>query len=88
VRLPAAINSTTAEGLVERKKLMPGVYLGEMLVEVLHGCVITSVLNANKKEDNITEPAVNVTKVDSGEPWIPDPKGPAERDKSRYESFK
>jgi hypothetical protein len=76
VRLPEEIESTTAKGFVERKKLMPGIYLGESLVNVLHGCVITSILNATEQEVKIPEPVVMVKKVDSGEPWIPDPKDP------------
>jgi hypothetical protein len=88
VRLLAEIKSTTAARLVEGKKLMQCVSLGESQVNVLYGCVITSVLNAIEKEVNITEPIVNATKVYSGEPWIPVPKDPAERDKSKCESVK
>jgi hypothetical protein len=84
VRLPAESGSTTAEGLVERKELMPGVYLAGSLVKVVNGCVITSVLNTTEKEVNITEPIVMVPEVDTGDPFIPDPKRHAEWDKSRY----
>ena len=38
VRLPAETGPITAEGLVERKELLPGVYLAESLVKVVNGC--------------------------------------------------
>jgi hypothetical protein len=85
VRLPAETGSTTAEGLVERKVLLPGVYLAGSLVKVVNGCVITIVLNTIEKEVNMPEPVVMVTEVDTGDSLIPDPKRPAECDKSRYE---
>jgi hypothetical protein len=67
VRLPAETEYATAEGLVERKELLPGVYIAGSLVKVVHGCVITSVLNTTEKEVNIPEPVVMVTNLDSGE---------------------
>jgi hypothetical protein len=85
VGFPAKTGSTTAEGLAERKKLLPEIHLAGSLVKVVNGCVITSVLNTTEKEVNITEPVVMVIKVDSGDPWIPDRKDRAERDKSRYD---
>jgi hypothetical protein len=85
VRLPAETESTTAEGLVERKELLPGVYIAGSLVKVVHGCVITSVLNTTEKEVKIPEPVFMVTNIDSDEPCRPDSKDPAEQDKSRYE---
>jgi hypothetical protein len=85
VRLQAETESTTAEGLVERKELLPGVYLAGSLVKVVHGCVITSVLNTTEEEVNIPEPFVMITKVDSGKPWILDSEDLTEMDKSRYE---
>jgi hypothetical protein len=81
-------SSTTAEGLVERKELLPGVYLAGSLVKVVNGCVITSVMNTTEKEVKMPEPVVMVTEVDTGDPLILDPKSPAECDKSRYESLK
>ena len=77
-------SSTTAEGLVERKELLPGVYLAESLVKVVNGCVITSVLNTSEKEVKMPEPVVMVTEVDTGDPLILDPKIPAECDKKEY----
>ena len=68
VRLPAETRSTTAEGLVERKELLPGVYLAKSLVKVVNGCVITSVLNATEKDIKMLEPVVIVTEVDTGYP--------------------
>jgi len=85
VRLPAETGSTTAEGLVERKKLLPGVYLAESLVKAVKGCVITSVLKTTEKEVSMPEPVVMVTEVDTGGPLILDPNSPQELDKSRYE---
>ena len=61
MRLPAETGSTTAEGLVDRKELLPGVYLAGSLVKVVNGCVITSVLNTTEKEVNMLEPVVVVT---------------------------
>jgi hypothetical protein len=86
VRLPEKTGSTNAEGLVERKEGMPGVYLAESPVKVVNGCAINSVLNTTEKEVNMPEPVVTVTEVDTGDPLIPDPKSPSERDQSRYES--
>ena len=83
VRLPAENGSTTAEGLLERKELLPGVYLAGSLVKVVNGCVITSVLNTTEKEVKMPEPVVMVTEVDTGDTLILDPKSPAECDKSR-----
>jgi hypothetical protein len=57
-------------------------------VKAVNGCVITSVLNTTEKEVNMSKPIVMVTGVDKGDPLVPDPKSPAEWDKSRYESFK
>jgi hypothetical protein len=85
VRLLAETGSATAEGLVEQKKLLPGVYLAGSLVKVVNGCVITSVINTTEKEVKIMEPIVMVTEGDTGDPLIPDPKRHAEWDKSRYE---
>jgi len=76
VRLPAETGSTTAEGLVERKELFPGVYLAGSLVKVVKGCVITSLLKTTEKEVNMPEPVVMVTEVGTGDPLIPDPKSP------------
>jgi hypothetical protein len=84
VRLPAETGSTTAEGLVEQKELLPGVYLAGSLVKVVNGCVITSVLNTTEKEVNI-QSVVIVTEVNTGDPLVPDSNSPAEWDKSRYE---
>jgi hypothetical protein len=64
---------------------LPGVYLAGSLVKVVNGCVITSVLNTTEKEVNMPEPVVMVTDVDTGDPLVPDPKSPVERDTSRYE---
>ena len=64
VRLPAETGATTAEGLVEQKELLPGVYLAGSLVKVENGCIITSVLNTTEKEVNMPEPVVMVTKLD------------------------
>ena len=85
VRLPAETGSTPAEGLVERKELLPGVYLAESLMKVVNGCIITSLLNATEKDVKMPEPVVMITDVDTGDPLILDPKSPAECDKSRYE---
>ena len=85
VRLPVETGSTTAEGLVERKELLPGVYLAGSLVKVVNGCVITSVLNTTEKEVIMAKSIVMVTGVDTGDPLIPDPKIHAEWDKSRCE---
>jgi hypothetical protein len=85
VMLPAENGSATAEGLVERKELLPGVYLAGSLVKVVNGCVITSVLNTTEKEVKMPEPVVMVTEVDIGDLLILDPKIPAECDKTRYE---
>jgi hypothetical protein len=60
VRLPAQTGSTAAEGLVERKELLPGVYLAGPLVRVVKGSVITSVLNTTEKEVNTQKPIVMV----------------------------
>ena len=87
VRLPAENESETAEGIVERKELMPGVYIAGSLVKVEHGCVITSVLNTTEKEINIPEPVVMVTKLDSEKPYLPNPNFPAEQHRSRYENL-
>ena len=76
VRLPADTGSTTAEGSVERKELLPGVYLVGSLVKVVKGCVITSGLKTTEKEVNTPEPVVMVTEVDTGDPLIPNPKSP------------
>jgi hypothetical protein len=54
VRLPAETGFTIAGGLVERKELLPGVYLAGSLVKVVNGCVTTSVLNATEKEVNMS----------------------------------
>jgi hypothetical protein len=86
VRLPAEPESKNAEGLVERKELLPRVYLAGSLVKVVNGCVITSVLNTTEKEVNMPKPVVMLTGVDTGDPLVPDPKSPAEWDNSRYES--
>ena len=58
--------STTAEGLVDRKELLPGVYLAGSLVKIVNGCVITSVLNTTEKEVNMPEPVVMVTELKIG----------------------
>jgi hypothetical protein len=47
--------------------------------------VITSVLNTTEKEVNMPKYVVILTGVDTGDPLVPDPKSPAEWDKSRYE---
>jgi hypothetical protein len=47
--------------LVERKELLPGVYLAGSLVKVAKECVITSVLNTTEKDVNMSEPVVMVT---------------------------
>jgi len=85
VRLPAETGSTTAEGLVERKKLLPGGHLAGSLVKVVNGCVITSVLNTTEKEVNMPKPVVMVTGVDTRDPLVPDPNSTTKWDKSRYE---
>ena len=85
MRLPAETGSTAVEGLVDGKELLPGLYLAGSLVKVLNECVITSALNTTEKEVNMPEPIVMIIEVDTWDRLIPDPKSPAEWDKSRYE---
>jgi hypothetical protein len=85
VRLPAENGSATAEGLVERKELLPGVYLAGSLVKVVNGCVMISLLNTTEKEVEMPEPVVMVTEVDTRNQLILDAKNPAKCDNSRYE---
>jgi hypothetical protein len=54
-------------------------------MKVLNGCVIVCVLIATQKEVNMPEPVLIVTEVDTGDPLLPDPKSPADWDKSRCE---
>jgi hypothetical protein len=54
-------------------------------VRVVYGCVTTSVLNTTEEEVNITEPVVRVTKLDTGDLMLPEPKSPANRYKCRDE---
>ena len=61
--------SATAEGLVERKELLLGVYVVGSLGKVVNGCVILSVLNTAEKEVKISEP-VMLTEVYTGGPLI------------------
>jgi len=85
VRLPAETGSTTVEGLVEGKELLPGIYLAGSLVKALNGCVITSALNTTEKEVNMPEPVFMITEVDTGDRLSSDSKSSAEWDKSSYE---
>ena len=85
VRLPAETGAATAEGLVERKELLPGVYLAGSLVKVENGCILTSVLNTTEKEVNMPKPVVMVTEVDNGDPLVSDPKSSTEWKESRDE---
>jgi hypothetical protein len=68
VILLSETGSTTADGLVEQKELLPGVYLAGSLVNVVNRCVITSELSTTEKEGNMSEPVVIVTEVDAGGP--------------------
>ena len=38
---------------VDRKELLPGLYLAASLVKVVNGCVITSVLNTTAKAEQL-----------------------------------
>ena len=70
MRSLAETGSTTAEGLVERKELLPWVYLTGSIVKVVNRCVISSVLNTTEKEVNMLEPFAMVTEVDTGDPLV------------------
>ena len=59
VSLPAEVVATTAEGLIERREFLPGLYLAGSLVKVVNGCVISI-----EEEVDITVPDARVTRVD------------------------
>jgi hypothetical protein len=82
VLLLAEVGATPTEGLIERRELLPGVYLAGSLVKVVNGCVITSVLNTTEEEVDIPEPVVRVTKVDTVDQ---DPEDPMGQNWDRYE---
>ena len=72
----------STEGLVEKRELLPGVYLARSLVKVVEGYVLTSVLNTTETEIELIKPTVGVMEVDNPDQTQGSPTG---MDKDRYE---
>ena len=64
MRVPENSGSGFTEGLIERKELIPGVYLAESLVTVRDGYALTGVLNTREEEVSIPISAVKVTRLE------------------------
>ena len=63
VKLPVREGTTFSEGLVEKRELLPGVYLARSLVKVEKGHVLTSVLNTTDRGTEMQKPTVEVLEL-------------------------
>ena len=86
MRVPVNSGSGFTEGLIERKELIPGVYLAESLVTVRDGYALTGVLNTREEEVLIPISAVKVTRLE-GELEATSPGGLEETGQGRYETL-
>ena len=67
VHVPVQVGPRTQEDVVEKAELATGVYIAESLVNVINGCVITSIINTTTEEVELNEPTVKLEKINDGE---------------------
>ena len=63
VQVPVDAGLRVQEGIVERAKLMPRVYMAESLVTVAKGCVITSIIYTTEEDVELFDPVVKLEEL-------------------------
>jgi hypothetical protein len=64
VRVPVTLGSPE-EGIIPKREIQEGVFMAATLTRVVGGCVLTSILNVNEAEVEITEPVVRLDEIES-----------------------
>ena len=82
VRLPVEGGTKLAEGLVDGKEIIPGVYLARSLVRIEKGYALTSVLNTTEEEVETVEPTFRICGIESTD-QIPESFVSSHRDRYR-----
>ena len=65
VKLPVREGTTSSEGLVEKRELLPGEYLARSLVRVEKGYVLANVLNTTEEGIEMQKPVVEFSEIDN-----------------------
>jgi hypothetical protein len=63
VRIPVAPGSPNV-GVISKSEIQEGVFMAAALTKVVDGCAVTSILNVNEVEAEISEPIVRLDEVD------------------------
>ena len=82
VRLPVKGENSRVEGVIDRREIVPGVYLAGSIVKVVNGYALTSVLNTTEEEVELGEPTVQITELETAGSI---PEGPESSDRARDE---
>jgi hypothetical protein len=65
VRFPVESKSNLTEDVLERREIVPGVYVARSLVKIVKGYALTSVLNTTEEEVELGEPTVQVMELEN-----------------------
>ena len=65
VRLPVEEENNLVEGVIDRREIVPGVYLAGSIVRIVNGYALTSISNTTEEEVELGEPTVQITELET-----------------------